>query len=54
VEPRLPSSPKALDTLVAIVDQASHFIDTNTWKTIKRFDNVGVDCQTMAPSYDGK
>jgi DNA-binding beta-propeller fold protein YncE len=29
-------------------------IDTNTWKTIKRFDNVGVDCQTMAPSYDGK
>jgi thiocyanate desulfurase len=29
-------------------------IDTATWKTIKRFDNVGVDCQTMAPSYDGK
>ena len=29
-------------------------IDTTTWKTIKRFDNVGVDCQTMAPSYDGK
>jgi hypothetical protein len=29
-------------------------IDTSTWKTIKRFDNVGVDCQTMAPSYDGK
>ena len=29
-------------------------VDTTTWKTIKRFDNVGVDCQTMAPSYDGK
>ena len=29
-------------------------IDTNTWQTIKRFDNVGIDCQTMAVSYDGK
>ena len=29
-------------------------IDTRTWTTIKRFNNVGVDCQTMAPTYDGK
>ena len=29
-------------------------IDVATWKTIKRFDNVGVDCQTMHPTYDGK
>ncbi len=29
-------------------------VDTNTWRTIKRFENVGVDCQTLHPTYDGK
>ena len=29
-------------------------VDTNTWTTIKRFENVGVDTQTMHVTYDGK
>jgi thiocyanate desulfurase len=29
-------------------------VDTKTWKIIKTFSNVGVDCQTMAVTYDGK
>ena len=29
-------------------------VDTKTWKIIKKFKNIGVDCQTMAVSYDGK
>ena len=29
-------------------------VDTSTWTTIKRFENVGVDCQTMHVTYDGK
>jgi hypothetical protein len=28
--------------------------DTKTWKIIKKFENVGVDCQTMHVTYDGK
>jgi hypothetical protein len=29
-------------------------VDTNSWTTIKRFENVGVDTQTMHVTYDGK
>lgn len=29
-------------------------VDTKTWKIIKTFPNVGVDCQTMHVTYDGK
>ncbi len=29
-------------------------VDTKTWKIIKKFKNIGLDCQTMAVSYDGK
>ena len=29
-------------------------VDTKTWKIIKKFENVGPDCQTMAVTYDGK
>jgi thiocyanate desulfurase len=29
-------------------------VDTQSWKIIKKFDDVGPDCQTMAVSYDGK
>ncbi|MBY0550572.1 MAG: hypothetical protein K2W95_25055 [Candidatus Obscuribacterales bacterium] len=29
-------------------------VDTKTWKIIKKFQNIGPDCQTMAVSYDGK
>jgi hypothetical protein len=29
-------------------------VDTKTWKIIKKFENIGPDCQTMAVSYDGK
>jgi hypothetical protein len=28
--------------------------DTRTWKVIKKFTNVGVDCQTLHITYDGK
>jgi hypothetical protein len=39
--------PKPSDSSVVVVD-------TKTWKIIKRFENVGPDCQTMAVTYDGK
>ena len=29
-------------------------VDTRTWKIIKKFVNIGPDCQTMSVSYDGK
>ena len=29
-------------------------VDTKTWKIIKTFRNVGIDCQTMHVTYDGK
>jgi len=29
-------------------------VDTKTWTIIKKFQNVGPDCQTMSVSYDGK
>jgi hypothetical protein len=29
-------------------------VDTNTWKIIKKFHNIGPDCQTMSVTYDGK
>jgi hypothetical protein len=29
-------------------------VDTKTWKVIKKFDNIGPDCQTMSVTYDGK
>jgi hypothetical protein len=29
-------------------------VDTKTWQIIKKFENIGPDCQTMAVSYDGK
>ncbi len=29
-------------------------VDTNTWTTIKRLENVGIDTQTMHVTYDGK
>ena len=29
-------------------------VDTKTWKIIKKFENIGPDCQTMAVTYDGK
>jgi thiocyanate desulfurase len=32
----------------------SWVVDTRTWKVIKKFKDIGPDCQTMAVSYDGK
>jgi thiocyanate desulfurase len=29
-------------------------VDTKTWKVIKKFKDIGPDCQTMSVSYDGK
>lgn len=29
-------------------------VDTKDWKIIKKFQNIGPDCQTMSVSYDGK
>ncbi len=29
-------------------------VDTKSWKIIKKFQNIGPDCQTMSVSYDGK
>jgi hypothetical protein len=29
-------------------------VDTRSWKIIKKFENIGPDCQTMAVTYDGK
>jgi len=39
--------PKPHDSAVAVVD-------TKTWKILRKFVNVGPDCQTMSVSYDGK
>lgn len=39
--------PKPANSSVAVVD-------TKTWKIIKKFENIGPDCQTMAVTYDGK
>lgn len=39
--------PKPLNSACAVVD-------TKTWKIIKKFVNIGPDCQTMSVSYDGK
>lgn len=35
-------------------NSASVVVDTKTWKIIKKFENIGPDCQTMAVTYDGK
>ncbi|HEV3436468.1 MAG TPA: hypothetical protein VG122_03855 [Gemmata sp.] len=35
-------------------DSGSVVVDTKTWKIIKKFDNIGPDCQTMSVTYDGK
>ncbi|MBS1956234.1 MAG: hypothetical protein JST89_18760 [Cyanobacteria bacterium SZAS-4] len=40
-------SPKPANSGVCVVD-------TKTWRIIKKFENVGPDCQTMSVSYDGK
>jgi len=29
-------------------------VDTSSWRIIKKFQNIGPDCQTMSVSYDGK
>jgi hypothetical protein len=31
-----------------------YVVDTKTWKVIKKFPNVGIDCQTLHVTYDGK
>jgi hypothetical protein len=33
---------------------SSVVVDTKTWKIVKKFENIGPDCQTMAVTYDGK
>ncbi len=33
---------------------ASVVVDTKTWRIIKKFENIGPDCQTMSVTYDGK
>jgi hypothetical protein len=35
-------------------NSSSVVVDTRTWRIIKKFENVGPDCQTMAVTYDGK
>jgi hypothetical protein len=35
-------------------NSACAVVDTKTWKIIKKFVNIGPDCQTMSVSYDGK
>lgn len=35
-------------------DSACVVVDTRSWKIIKKFLNIGPDCQTMSVSYDGK
>src|SRR5207249_662095 len=35
-------------------NSGSVVVDTKTWKIVKKFENIGPDCQTMAVSYDGK
>jgi len=40
---------------MAVFDTSgSCVVDTKTWKIIKKFQNIGPDCQTMSVSYDGK
>jgi hypothetical protein len=29
-------------------------VDTRTWRIVKKFEDVGPDCQTMSVTYDGK
>jgi hypothetical protein len=40
-------SPKPANSAVAVVD-------TKTWRIIKKFEDIGPDCQTMSVTYDGK
>jgi hypothetical protein len=35
-------------------NSACYVVDTKTWQIIKKFENIGPDCQTMAVTYDGK
>lgn len=35
-------------------NSSTYVVDTATWRVIKKFDNIGPDCQTMAVTYDGK
>jgi thiocyanate desulfurase len=35
-------------------NSSSVVVDTKSWKIIKKFENIGPDCQTMAVTYDGK
>jgi hypothetical protein len=35
-------------------NSGSVVVDSKTWKIIKRFKDIGPDCQTMSVSYDGK
>lgn len=35
-------------------DSSCVVVDTKTWKIIRKFINIGPDCQTMSVSYDGK
>jgi len=32
----------------------TYVVDTGNWKIIKKFENIGPDCQTMAVTYDGR
>jgi hypothetical protein len=40
-------SPKPANSAVAVVD-------TRTWRIVKKFEDIGPDCQTMSVTYDGK
>lgn len=35
-------------------NSATVVVDTKSWQIIKKFENIGPDCQTMAVTYDGK
>jgi len=39
--------PKPASSAVAVVD-------TKTWRIVKKFEDIGPDCQTMSVTYDGK
>jgi hypothetical protein len=39
--------PKPANSAVAVVD-------TKAWRIIKKFEDIGPDCQTMSVTYDGK
>jgi hypothetical protein len=39
--------PKPANSAVAVVD-------TRTWRIVKKFEDIGPDCQTMSVTYDGK